>query len=56
MFNGQDRGTYEEAVKVLCTRVDPGNQTLAAFDFCHVVENHSETVVDYIRRLERTFQ
>ena len=56
LLNGEDRGTFEEAVKALRARLDPGNLTLAALDFRHAVQNDFEIIADYIRRLECIFQ
>ena len=44
------------AVQALQVHLDPGNQTLAAFNFCQVVQKDSETVTDKIRQLKRPFQ
>ena len=51
-----DRTTYQSAVVALRSRLDPGNKTLAALDFRHIVQKETENVSDFIRRLERTFQ
>ena len=56
LLNREDHGTYEEAVKALRTRLDPGNQTLVALDFRHAVQNDSEAIANYIRHLECIFQ
>ena len=47
---------YQSAVVALRTRLDPGNKTLAALDFRHIIQKETESVSDFIRRLERTFQ
>ena len=41
---------------MLKERLDPGLRTLAAQDFWHTRQRESETVTDFICRLERTFQ
>ena len=51
-----DHTTYQSAVVALRTRLDPGNKTLAALDFRHIIQKETESVSDFIRRLERTFQ
>ena len=51
-----DRRTYQSAIVSLRTRLDPGNKTLAALDFRHITQKDTESVSDFIRRLERTFQ
>ena len=36
------------AVKTLCAKLDPGNQTSSALDFHHALWKDSEAVADYI--------
>jgi len=48
----EDKMTYQAAVKVLKERLDPGNQTLVALDFCHTSQKINEPVSDFIGRLE----
>jgi len=36
--------------------LDPGNQTLAAFDFRHISLQINGSVVDFVGRLEQVFQ
>ena len=36
--------------------MDPGAKTIAAQDFCHASQWESESVGEFIRRLERIFQ
>ena len=36
--------------------MDPGNQTLAALDFRHASQRPTETVSDFLRRLEHIYQ
>ena len=48
--------TYQSAITALRTRLDPGNNTLAALDFRHINQKETENVSEFIRRLERTFQ
>ena len=52
----EDRKSYQAAVKALKERLDPGNQTLAALDFCHTSQKIGESVSDFIGRLESVFQ
>ena len=52
----EDRRSYQAAIKALKERLDPGNQTLAALDFCHTSQKISESVSDFIGRLESVFQ
>ena len=51
-----ERQTYQSSTAALRMRLDPGNKTLAAFDFRHITQKETESVSDFIRRLERTFQ
>ena len=37
-------------------RLDPGNCVMAVQDFRHAIQRESESVADYLRRLERCFQ
>ena len=32
----EEKANYQAAIKALKERLDPGNQTLAALDFCHL--------------------
>ena len=56
LIRDDDRQDYNRAVKSLKERLDPGFRTLAAQDFRHTRQKESETVTDFICRLERTFQ
>ena len=56
LLSSEDRATYASAIKVLRERLDPGNQTLAALDFRHASQKPTETVSDFVRRLEEIFQ
>ena len=51
-----NKGTFSGAVKALKNRLDPGSKTLAAQDFHHTIQSDSESVADYIHRLERSFR
>ena len=51
-----ERYTYQTATRALKERLDPGNQTLAALDFRYTSQRSNESVSDFIRRLENTFQ
>ena len=52
----EEKSTFCDAVKSLCSRVNPENRVLAGQDFRHAMQESSESVADYIRRLERLFQ
>ena len=51
-----ERSTYQSAITALRTRLDPSNKTLAALDFTHITQKETESVSEFIRRLECTFQ
>ena len=51
-----DRATYQSAVVACRTRLNPGNETLTALDFRHIVQKETESGSDFIRRLKCTFQ
>jgi len=51
-----DKQSFKAATQALQNRLDPGCRALAAQDFCHTIQRGSESVSDFIRRLERTFQ
>ncbi len=56
LVNEEDRKTWERAVDALHCRLDSGSRTMAAQDFRHTHQKDTETVADFIRRLERTFR
>ena len=47
---------YRTAIEALRSRLDPGSKTMAAQDFRHSIQRSGESVPDYIRRLEKTYQ
>ena len=49
------KSNWDDTLKVLCCRLDPGTKALAAQDFRRTVQKKAEPVSDFIRRLERTF-
>ena len=51
-----EKATYESATCELGRRLDPGNRVMAVQDFRHAIQRESESVADYLRRLERCFQ
>ena len=52
-----DRKTfYQTTIKALREKLDPGNQTLAALDFCHTTQKAGESVSDFVGHLEQIFQ
>ena len=56
LLESKDKTTYHSTVKTLRERLDPGNQSLAALDFRHASQRSSETVSDFLRRLEHNYQ
>ena len=56
LISETDKGTFSGAVQSLKSRLDRGSKTLAAQDFRHTVQSDSESVADYIRRLQRNFR
>lgn len=56
LLDVNDKKTYQSAIEALQSRLDPGGRALAAQDFCHTFQRDTESVGDFIRRLERTFQ
>ena len=56
LMEDDDCQDYQRAVKILKERLDPGLRILAAQDFRHTRQKESETVTDFVCRLERTFQ
>lgn len=56
LLGEEDRQSYSQAVSALRTRLDPGSKTLAAQDFRHTTQSETESVANFVGRLERTFQ
>ena len=56
LLDSKDKTTYHSTVKTLREQLDPGNQSLAALDFRHASQRSSETVSDFLRRLEHNYQ
>ena len=56
LLDTHERNEYTVATKTLRCRLDPGGRALAAQDFRHTFQQDAESVGDFIRRLERTFQ
>ena len=56
LMKAEDKVRFGKAVDVLRNRIDPANKSAAAQDFRHTSQRESETVSDFIRRLERMFR
>lgn len=50
------RSTFSKATEALCSQLDSASKSVAAQDFRHMAQHESESVSDFIRRLERTFR
>ena len=48
--------TYKSAISGLRVQLDPSSKTLSTIDFRHITQKESESISDFIRRLEHTFQ
>jgi len=53
LLNPTDKTTYHSTIKALREGLDPGNQNLALLDFHHASQRSSETVFDFLRRMEQ---
>ena len=51
-----EKDSFESAVEALCSRLDPSTKAVAAQDFRHAAQRDTESVQDFIRRVERTFR
>ena len=56
MLHRSEQQSYSSATEALRKRLDPGSKTVAAQEFRHTLQRSSESVSDFIRRLEKTFQ
>ena len=56
LLTGEEKSDWDTAVVALKSRLEPRDKALAAQDFRHATQERSETVADYIRRIERAFQ
>ena len=56
LLGTDEKATFSTAVDALRARLDPGSKTMAAQDFRHSAQLESESVADFIRRLEKTYQ
>ena len=51
-----EQKSYSTAVEALRVRLDPGSKTVAAQEFRHSLQRSNESVADFVRCLEKTFQ
>ena len=56
LIPSEDKSIFADAVKSLSSRLDPVDRVLAGQDFRHAMQEGSESVADFVRRLERLFQ
>jgi len=56
LLSEEDLSSFDIAVKALCEWLDPSSKVLAGQDFRHTTQGETETVANFIRRLERAFQ
>ena len=56
LMSASDKATFQSATSELSKRLDPGGRVLSVQDFRHSVQRDSESVADFLRRLERNFQ
>lgn len=56
LISKDEKASYAKAMATLRTRIDPGSKIMAAQDFRHTSQKSDESVADFIRRLEHTFQ
>ena len=56
LLRAEERESFESAVEALRGRLDPGSKAVAAQDFRHATQKDSESVADFVRRLERMFR
>ena len=52
----EEKRSWNNAVTALKSRLEPRDRAVAAQDFRHAIQKTSETVADYICRIERAFQ
>ena len=56
LISPTEHQTYQSSTVALRMHLDPGDKTLAALDLGHITQKETESVSDFIRRLECTFQ
>ena len=52
----KEKSNWDTAVRALRGRLEPRDRALAAQDFQHATQKNSETVAEYIHRMECAFQ
>ena len=56
LLDDEEKETFSDAVKAMKEVLGPGSKILAAQDFRHTIQEESESVSVFVRRLERTFR
>jgi len=56
LLDPSNKSTYADAVSALSSKFNFANRSLAAQDFRHATQGSSESVSDYILRLEKVFR
>ena len=56
LLEDHDKTSWEEALKMLYSRLNPGHKVLSAQNFRHTTQRKTESVTDFIRSLKWTFQ
>ena len=56
LLRPEEKESFEDAVEALHSQLDAGSTTVAAQDLRHAMQRDSESVADFIRRLERMFR
>ena len=55
-LTGEEKKTFSSATAALHDRLDANNCVLAAQDFRHTIQRPTESVAEYIRRIETTYR
>ena len=56
VLTGEEKKTILSATAALHDRLDTNNRVLAAQDFRHTIQRPTESVAEYIRRIEQTYR
>ena len=55
LLTGEEKRTFSLAIAAMQSRLDSSKCVLAAQDFRHAVQRETESVAEFIRRLEQTY-
>ena len=56
LLEEEEKATFTGAIKAMREVLGPGSKILAAQDFWHAMQEETESVSSFVRRLERTFR